>query len=217
VFHVKQSRAEALAHYRALIARYGQALDLVSPAGLAQLDVLLAQAEQFAAFLLPRLSPTDRLLDLGSGVGLPGVVLTLSAPWLPVALVERRHKRAAFLRLVVAELGLSRATVLPVDARALKPPPTYSVISGQAVGSLLAMYCLTRQVHANEVLLAARKGRSWQAELAELEASSLTPQRIDHARDAHGTLIAVRLAGGLPCRSSASSTRKVGSERRRAP
>jgi 16S rRNA (guanine527-N7)-methyltransferase len=78
---------------------------------------------------------TDRVaLDLGSGAGLPGVVVAIARPRLWVGLVEPRARRAAFLELAVERLRLSNAVVLPhriqdVDlvadvcfARALAPP-----------------------------------------------------------------------------------------------
>jgi 16S rRNA (guanine527-N7)-methyltransferase len=76
----------------------------------------------------------DVAADLGSGAGLPGVVVAIALPRLRVLLVERRPRRAAVLELVVEELGLSNATVFSgrvvelserVDvalARAFAPP-----------------------------------------------------------------------------------------------
>jgi len=49
--------------------------------------------------------------DLGSGAGLPGVVVAIALPWLQMLLVERRPRRAALLELAVEELGVSNATV----------------------------------------------------------------------------------------------------------
>jgi len=76
----------------------------------------------------------DLAADLGSGAGLPGVVVAIALPRLRMLLVERRPRRAAVLELVLEELGLSNATVFagrvvelpePVDvalARAFAPP-----------------------------------------------------------------------------------------------
>jgi 16S rRNA (guanine527-N7)-methyltransferase len=52
-----------------------------------------------------------RAVDLGSGAGIPGIPIAIALPDLDVVLVESRRARAAFLELVVAELGLPRATV----------------------------------------------------------------------------------------------------------
>ena len=72
--------------------------------------------------------------DLGSGGGLPGLVIAIARPDLELTLVDVRRNRAAFLEMVVADLGLAHVSVYPrraetlrvrVDlclARAFKPP-----------------------------------------------------------------------------------------------
>lgn len=52
-------------------------------------------------------------IDLGSGAGLPGVVVAIAVPGLSVTLTEVRRRRAAFLELAVEQLALSNATVAP--------------------------------------------------------------------------------------------------------
>ncbi|MCY4342296.1 MAG: 16S rRNA (guanine(527)-N(7))-methyltransferase RsmG [Gammaproteobacteria bacterium] len=77
-----------------------------------------------------------RVLDLGSGAGLPGVPLAVALPEVQVTLVERSVRKARFLRLAQRELGLANVCVLCADlsqvpaasadvvtARALMPPP----------------------------------------------------------------------------------------------
>ena len=57
-------------------------------------------------------SPQDRsALDMGSGAGLPGVVVAIACPQLDVTLVEARSRRAAFLELVIDRLRISNASV----------------------------------------------------------------------------------------------------------
>ncbi|MGH9065035.1 MAG: RsmG family class I SAM-dependent methyltransferase [Acidimicrobiales bacterium] len=61
--------------------------------------------------------PPERVLDLGSGGGLPGLVLALRWPHAAVALLDASERRAAFLREAVATLGLGeRVTVLQARA-----------------------------------------------------------------------------------------------------
>jgi 16S rRNA (guanine527-N7)-methyltransferase len=55
-------------------------------------------------------------IDLGSGAGLPGVVLAVARPTLRVGLMEPRRRRAAFLELAVERLGLTNAHVIPSRA-----------------------------------------------------------------------------------------------------
>ncbi len=60
--------------------------------------------------------------DLGSGAGLPGVVVAIARPDLRVTLVESRRPRAAFLQLVVDRLGLDNAAIANERVEALSDP-----------------------------------------------------------------------------------------------
>jgi len=60
--------------------------------------------------------------DLGSGAGLPGVVVAVATPAARMILVERRANRAAFLELAVEELGLPNAEVFAGPAQELSEP-----------------------------------------------------------------------------------------------
>ncbi len=76
-----------------------------------------------------------RLIDIGSGAGLPGVPISLVRPDLLVTLLEPRARRAAFLRHVVRQIGLSNATVL--EARiADVGGQTFQAATTRAVGNL---------------------------------------------------------------------------------
>ena len=69
------------------------------------------------AACLPAAAPT-RLVDLGSGGGLPGLVVATDWPEAAVALLEANGRRAAFLRRAVERLGLSgRVAVLRSEPR----------------------------------------------------------------------------------------------------
>ena len=61
---------------------------------------------------VPLVDGVDEAADLGSGAGLPGVVVAIALPRLRMLLIERRPQRAAFLELAVEELGLSNAAVV---------------------------------------------------------------------------------------------------------
>ena len=61
---------------------------------------------------VPVVDGVDEAADLGSGAGLPGVVVAIALPRVRMLLIERRPQRAAFLELAVEELGLSNAAVV---------------------------------------------------------------------------------------------------------
>ncbi len=82
------------------------------------------------------LAPTGRWVDLGSGAGFPGLVLADRSPTVAIDLVERRRKRAVFLRQVVLEAGASeeRIRVLAQGVDEL-PGGTYDGVLARAFAS----------------------------------------------------------------------------------
>jgi 16S rRNA (guanine527-N7)-methyltransferase len=200
MFHVKQSPPDPLAAYRGLVERYHRTLDLVSDKALADLDSLIEDSVRFGA-LVAGLSPSPSVaLDLGSGVGLPGVPLALALPDARVLLVERRRRRASFLRIAVSQLGLANAEVYAGDVRDLRQPCA-DVVTAQAVASLAQVYRLTGRLHGERVWLVSRRGAAWRSELVELEAEleSAAIEVREERLSAHGTLVAVLLPGGSAC------------------
>jgi 16S rRNA (guanine527-N7)-methyltransferase len=71
---------------------------------------------------LPHLpDDVERVVDLGSGAGLPGLPIAVVRPDLEVTLSESRQARAAFLELAVERLGLPNVRVFPEPAEGLEP------------------------------------------------------------------------------------------------
>jgi 16S rRNA (guanine527-N7)-methyltransferase len=67
--------------------------------------------------------PAGGIADLGSGAGFPGLMAAMTWPDVPVFLVEPSRKRASFLRLAAAQLGLPRVEVREMRAEASAPAP----------------------------------------------------------------------------------------------
>lgn len=111
------------------------------------------------------LPATATVLDLGSGAGLPGVVLALVSPTLQITLLDATKRRTDFLCEVVAELGLAdRVSV--VWGRAEELPPMHAdVVVARAVAPLskLAGWSMPHLVGGGSLL--ALKGESAAEEL----------------------------------------------------
>ena len=109
-----------------------------------------------------------RLLDVGSGGGLPGVVLAMLVPDLDVTCVDTVGKKAAFIRQVGVELGLRNLYAEHGRVEALRIAP-FDIISSRAFASLADFTRLTRQhlVAATGVWM-AMKGRRPDDEIAAL-------------------------------------------------
>lgn len=196
--------AEALARYREVLERYAGTLDLMSDAGFRRLDEHLEDALAYVR-VVASLSPAPRrVLDVGSGAGLPGIVIAAALPDVDVELVERRRKRVTFLSLAVASVDAPRARVRSGDVRRLAGPPV-DVVTAQAVGHLELIHALTSHRHASPVHVLSRKGPDWPGEVEALESRLDGP--VDVVAEvplAHrGTLLAIRVPGGTACRSSA--------------
>ncbi len=101
--------------------------------------------------------------DVGSGAGLPGVVIACLVQG-PVTLIEPRRLRAEFLATVVQGLGLN-ATV--ERARAERVTGTYDVITARAVASLDEFLRISQHLSTRNTVWALPKGRSAHSELAE--------------------------------------------------
>ncbi|MGH2723581.1 MAG: 16S rRNA (guanine(527)-N(7))-methyltransferase RsmG [Actinomycetota bacterium] len=83
----------------------------------------------------PLVRDYDRLAyDLGSGSGLPGLVLAIACPWCRFVLVEARARRAGFLELAVQQLGLSNVEVAP--RRAEEPSEPADLATSRAFAPL---------------------------------------------------------------------------------
>jgi 16S rRNA (guanine527-N7)-methyltransferase len=155
---------EKLKAYTNLVRQYAKTLDLTSPSLLAQFETAVDRSRVFD----PAIPEGSRVLDIGSGVGLPGIPLAIRRPDLSVCLCEIRQRRAAFLERAVSSLKLANATVQDKDVRKLLNLE-FDVVIAQAVGSLEHLFLLSQHVLAPNWTLVSRKGAIWQDELAELE------------------------------------------------
>lgn len=106
------------------------------------------------------------LVDVGSGAGLPGIVLAIVRPDLTVTLVEPQHRRVEFLVEVVRGLTLPNVVVRRARAEELPVDPLFEVATARAVAPLdrLASWALPLLAPGGRLL--AIKGRRAAAELA---------------------------------------------------
>jgi 16S rRNA (guanine527-N7)-methyltransferase len=113
------------------------------------------------------LEPATRVLDVGSGAGLPGIVLAVARPDLEITLLEPLARRATFLDEVVGELGLSTVTVVRGRAEEQASRLRFPVVTARAVAPLdrLARWCLPLVETGGRLL--ALKGASAADELVE--------------------------------------------------
>ena len=99
------------------------------------------------------------ILDIGSGAGFPGLPLAIIWKGYEVTAVERRSKRAGFLRNVSNMLELKNFKVVEKDIRDLDKSLKYDIITARAFGDLSLIYELSKNYLKERAMIIAFKGR----------------------------------------------------------
>ena len=111
-----------------------------------------------------------RLLDVGSGAGLPGIPLALCSPNTQVTVLDSNHKKAAFLNQAVLELGLTNTAVCSERVESWQTPEKFDVIISRAFSDIGEFVRVTRHLLAPGGIFAAMKGLYPYEEIEKLPA-----------------------------------------------
>ena len=152
----------AMTRYAELLATDGVVRGLIGPR---EVPRLWQRHLLNSAALAPALPSGTRVADVGSGAGLPGLVLAVARPDLEVTLVEPLLRRTTFLDEVVTELALANVVVRRSRAEDLHGEVSFDVVTSRAVAPLgrLLDWCMPL-VGAGGCVLAL-KGSSAAAEV----------------------------------------------------
>jgi 16S rRNA (guanine527-N7)-methyltransferase len=131
-----------------------------------------------SAVLAEAIPESSSVCDIGTGAGLPGLVVAIARPDVRMTLVEPLLRRTTFLEEVVAELGLDQVSVVRGRADDLHGRSTFDVVTSRAVAPLERLLGWSMPLVAPEGALVAMKGRSAWDEI-ETARSFLTTWRCD--------------------------------------
>lgn len=115
------------------------------------------------------------LLDVGSGAGLPGIVLAICRPDLRVTTIDTVQKKAIFMRQVKGELGLENLTVMHARVEAFKPPQLFDQVISRAFSEVALLFQLTQHLIASPGEWLAMKGL---VPVQELEKLAIQPKAV---------------------------------------
>ncbi|WLD58219.1 16S rRNA (guanine(527)-N(7))-methyltransferase RsmG [Salinispirillum sp. LH 10-3-1] len=118
--------------------------------------------------ILPFL-PAGRLLDVGTGGGLPGIVVAIARPDITVTLLDSNGKKIRFLRQMTMELGLKSVATIQSRVESYSAEP-FDVITSRAFATLADMVAWSRHLLAPDGQFIAMKGLYPDEELAALPA-----------------------------------------------
>lgn len=134
--------------------------------------------------IVPHLAPRgpSSVLDVGSGGGLPGIVLAIVLPEWTVTVNDIVHKKTAFQAQAKAELGLANLSVVTGRVETLQPgaevPAKFDVIVSRAFAELADFVTLARHLVADQGAIWAMKGVRPDGEIERLPAGAHVEQVI---------------------------------------
>ncbi len=190
-----QGQIDALLEYLSLMAKWNPVYNLTA---IRQTD------EMVSAHLLDSLAiirmfdhwlsnkPAAAILDVGTGGGLPGVVLAIMRPQWSLTLIDPVHKKTAFLQQVKAQLQLDNLTVINGKVEDLPSEERFDLVTSRAFSSLVNFIQLSEHVLHMDGCFAAMKGvfpseemddlrqafaDQWQIEPHEIQVPQLNAQR----------------------------------------
>ena len=132
--------------------------------------------------VLQHLGTAQRLADIGSGGGLPGIPLAIARPEMNVALVESNQKKSAFEQQAKIELGLANVSVHCARVEVWQPSEKCDVVISRAFSDLAEFVQLSGHLLAEDGALLAMKGVNPYEEIVQLPAgwrvAEVTPLQV---------------------------------------
>ena len=164
---LQPTQVAALVAYLRHIERWNATYNLTAvrdPEAMVTHHVLDCLAAAIALARHPATAPTRRLLDVGSGAGLPGLVFAMVLPDLEVTCVEAVGKKVAFMTQAIAALEIRNATALRARVETLTAG-AYDVITSRAFAPLQEFVAASRHLLADNGEWMAMKGKTPTSEL----------------------------------------------------
>jgi len=164
---VDDEQINKLMAYLELLSKWNAVYNLTSirnPADMVKHHLLDSLAAAFA------FNQAKNILDVGSGGGLPGIVLSILYPNKQLALCDTVNKKTAFLKQVKAELNLKNVTVYTGRVEQLKLDGSFDVITSRAFSELSNFVNWAGHLLSSEGCMIALKGQIPTAEIDQLPA-----------------------------------------------
>lgn len=162
---VSRETQERLKAYEALLLKWSPKINMIAKADLPYIwSRHIIDSQQ----LVPLLPNTGSLCDLGSGGGLPGIVLSICLPDRPITLIESDQRKAVFLRTCVRELSLN-ATILAQRIESTEPQAA-SIVTARALAPLETLLPMVHRHLRADGTAILMKGRRADEEIARAKA-----------------------------------------------
>ena len=161
------AQRELLAAYLALLAKWNKTYNLTA---IRDPQRMITHHLLDALAVVPHLPTMTglRILDVGSGAGVPGIPLAIAWPDAHVAMIDSNHKKVAFLMQAAIELGLPNVESQAVRVEDYSPAAPFDIVIARAFSDLSAFATSSARHLARDGKLYAMKGVHPDEELAHL-------------------------------------------------
>ncbi len=163
------AQQQNLLEYIALIVKWNKVYNLTA---VREPEAMIGHHLLDSLAVLPHLTGVQRLIDVGSGAGLPGIPLAIARPEMRVVLLDSNHKKTAFMRQACLELGLTNAEVVCERVEKWQPQVKYDAVISRAYSELKEFVRLSAHLVAKGGKLYAMKGVYPVEEIAQLKDSA---------------------------------------------
>jgi 16S rRNA (guanine527-N7)-methyltransferase len=158
--------AAKLAAYLALLAKWNRTYNLTA---IREPERMVTHHALDSLAIVPALpSRAIRVLDVGSGGGLPGIPIAIARPDAEVVMIDSSGKKATFLAQAAIELPLANASSVATRVEDYAPARRFDVVVSRAFADLATFVRLARRHVAPDGALYAMKGVRPDEELADL-------------------------------------------------
>jgi len=161
---LQASQRKQLLTYLHLLAKWNEVYNLTA---IRDAHEMLSHHLLDALSIVPHVSG-PRVLDVGSGAGLPGIPVAVTRPDCEVTLLDSSQKKTAFLQQVVIELELSNAAVRSTRVETWQTHERFDVITSRAFSELAEFVGQAQHLLAARGVFAAMKGAYPEAEIERL-------------------------------------------------
>lgn len=176
---------ESLLRYLSLLSSWNQAYNLTSIQGTGN---LIVHHVNDSLSVLPYIKG-DRCLDVGSGAGLPGMVIALARPQQNWILLDSNRKKVRFLNQVILELGVKNVQAVYQRIEDYRPEHNFTTIISRALTNAAELYQKTRPFIDKGGRILLMKGRNASEEIEQLQSAGVDSELhalkvpgLDHAR-----------------------------------
>lgn len=152
---LSEFQLQQMEDYLQLLSKWNQTYNLTA---VRDSDRMISYHLLDSLSIVPHLSQVRRLLDVGSGGGMPGIPVAIARPEIQVVLIDSNHKKTAFLRQAILELKLPNVEVITSRVEHYHPDQLFDGIVSRAFADLDEFVHLTGKLISVDGIWLAMKG-----------------------------------------------------------